>query len=59
MRVPADADRKAAIALIRGRFGYFAIGLGEAGIRFRCGDAGGAQFVRESRPAFVSIAKVL
>ena len=27
-------DIKAAIALIRGRFGYFAIGLGEAGIRY-------------------------
>ena len=25
---------KAAIALIRGRFGYFVIGLGEAGIRY-------------------------
>ena len=25
---------KAVIALIRGRFGYFAIGLGEAGIRY-------------------------
>ena len=29
-------DIKAAIALIRGRFGYFAIGLGEAGIRYGC-----------------------
>jgi hypothetical protein len=28
----------AAIALIRVRFGYFAIGLGEAGIRYRCGE---------------------
>ena len=27
-------DIKAAIALIRGRFGYFAIGLGDAGIRY-------------------------
>jgi hypothetical protein len=25
-----------AMALIRGRFGYFAIGLGEAGIRYGC-----------------------
>src|ERR1700687_911264 len=30
----APQDIKAAIALIRGRFGYFAIGLGEAGIRY-------------------------
>src|SRR5260370_40813463 len=29
-------DIKAAIALIRGRFGYFAIELGGAGIRYRC-----------------------
>lgn len=34
---------KAAIALIRGRFGYFAIGLGEAGVRYRFGDAGDTQ----------------
>jgi hypothetical protein len=27
-------DIKTAIALIRGRFGYFAIGLGEAGLRY-------------------------
>jgi len=29
-----------AMALIRGRFGYLAIGLGEAGIRYRCGEGG-------------------
>jgi hypothetical protein len=46
-------DIKAAIALIRGRFGYFAIGLGEAGIRYRCGEAVDTQFVREPRPARV------
>ena len=32
-RPPQGVD--AAIALVRGRFGYFAIGLGEAGIRYR------------------------
>lgn len=29
---------RAAVALVRERFGYFAIGLGEAGIRYRNGD---------------------
>jgi hypothetical protein len=52
-------DIKGAIALIRGRFGYFAIGLGESGIRYRRGDAQDTQLVRDPRPAFVSIAKVL
>jgi hypothetical protein len=28
----------AAIAVVRARFGYLAIGLGEAGIRYRCGE---------------------
>jgi hypothetical protein len=32
-------DIKAAIALIRGRFGYLAIGLGEAGLRYGDGRA--------------------
>jgi hypothetical protein len=52
-------DIKAAIALIRGRFGYFAIGLGEAGIRYRCSGAEETQLVRKPRAAFVAIAKVL
>ncbi len=52
-------DIKAAIALIRGRFGYFAIGLGEAGIRYRRGGAEDTQLVRKPRAAFVAIAKVL
>ena len=47
---------KAVIGLIRGRFGYFAIGLGEAGIRYRCSGTGDTQFVREPRSAFVSVA---
>ena len=46
-------------ALIRGRFGYFAIGLGEVGIRYRRGGAEDTQLVRKPRAAFVSIAKVL
>ncbi len=29
-----------AMVLIRGRFGYLAIGMGEAGIRYRCGEGG-------------------
>ncbi len=37
---------KAVIALIRGRFGYFAIGLGEVGIRYRRGGAEDTQLVR-------------
>jgi len=32
---PSPQGIKAAIALIRVRFGYFAIGLGEAGIRYQ------------------------
>src|SRR5229473_7138151 len=50
---------KAAIALIRGRFGYFAIGLGEVGIRYGRGGAEETQLVRKPRAAFVAIAKVL
>src|SRR5229473_2726811 len=50
---------KAVIALIRGRFSYLTIGLGEAGIRYRCSGVEDTQFVREPRSAFVSIAKVL
>src|SRR5712692_11996140 len=50
---------KAVIGLIRGRFGYFAIGLGEVGIRYRRGGAEDTQLVRKPRAAFVAIAKVL
>ena len=50
---------KAVIALIRGRFGYFAIGLGEVGIRYRRGGAEDTQLVRKPPAAFVAIAKVL
>lgn len=55
---PSPQAINAAIALIRVRFGDSAIGLGEAGFRFRSGRPGPAELVRE-RPAFVLIAKVL
>jgi len=47
------------MALIRGRFGYLAIGLGESGLRYRRVDAADTQLVQELADAFVSIAKVL
>src|SRR5712692_8952578 len=36
-----------AIALIRGRFGYFAIGLGEAGLRYGRSGSGARAWSRE------------
>lgn len=44
---PPPQAVNAAIALIRVRFGDSAIGLGEAGIRFRRGRLGPAALVRE------------
>ncbi len=38
-----------AMALIRGRFGYLAIGMGESGLRYRRVDAEDIQLVRELR----------